>query len=840
MRILFAFGRVIANVPIHFAAHQKESAMFRVSSVRVRVAFLPALVILLFASASGARGQTPGVADSPPPDDPVVADLVNVHDRDDEPVRDMPPGIPMQYTLWRFEQLAGDPNIDTPTLQQFLDLAGIDYETDPGGVTRVQVEVVGREPNAPADPNDPNAVSLSPPSPGPILAVGGQVLDTFDNRHVALVPIDRLTDLAVTLGPSESIILPARPVLQEQTLGGNTQGQGLDLMHARSYRDAGYNGRAVIVGPPIRIAVFDSGFDDFAAAQGQRDVPPVIDPNQPNMRDAWGVVIPRVRGNLDAANNVAIFDETNHGTAVLEILYDLVPNARFYLYQIGDTRDFKSAITHAIRKNVSFINHSRSLLNQGWDDGTGVFNRELLRATKRGILFFNSAGNYAREHYQFGFRSRDRDKWHNFAGDDESLNVTVPNGYRIDVYMQFDVRHDRSLDLDLYLDKRVGNRFFSLLEVTNGGLPRLVGSISAHNATGGLFEFARAPTFEHAFWNNRTGNAVNVHVFVARAAGDPTIHPDFELFIVRTPLPGTPPGANLTDPEYVVSPKSITAPNNSLSARVVKVAAVNVANYNSAPNTNPVAGYSSRGPTNNNRTAVTIAGPACQRTFTLRPFCGTSCAAPAVCGLAAILKSGMPNLSGDQIRDALYYYALALKDWGVPGFFDIQLGRDDVYGYGGAVLPEVVIDVMPNRPNEIRLTNNPKSTVYVALMRSDTLDPVFGVRQIEVDHTKTLLRIGDNVYPPIGSPRIVDVNGDARPDALYGFILDPPPAAGNDVQVSLVGEFKPFRSGFRALRRDIPAIAWGGCERVDIIAPPQPRPAGVPHMRAAPDPPSVD
>ncbi len=78
------------------------------------------------------------------------------------------------------------------------------------------------------------------------------------------------------------------------------------------------------------------------------------------------------------------------------------------------------------------------------------------------------------------------------------------------------------------------------------------------------------------------------------------------------------------------------------------------------------------------------------------------------------------------------------------------------------VIEVINIDIYPNRtPNRVYLSRN--YTLYVAVLGSDTFDVTF-LNSATVKFGKT-----GTEASPMRAPMIRDLNGDGRPDAMYGF-----------------------------------------------------------------------
>ncbi len=98
------------------------------------------------------------------------------------------------------------------------------------------------------------------------------------------------------------------------------------------------------------------------------------------------------------AGTNAYGNPTNHGELVAQTVYDYAPEA-YYLFVNYDTEaDFVAATDWLTERRPDIVVHSNSFL-EGPFDGTGASARAVDRAAGAGILWFNSAGNYATKHW---------------------------------------------------------------------------------------------------------------------------------------------------------------------------------------------------------------------------------------------------------------------------------------------------------------------------------------------------------------------------------------------------------------------------------------------------------
>jgi hypothetical protein len=480
-------------------------------------------------------------------------------------------------------------------------------------------------------------------------------------------------------------------------------GEGPAQTHSDLYQEAGADGTGVTVG------VIDTQYDNFNAAQGNGDVPPA----------AQLTVVDSVGGAFGGAG------ANRHGTGCVENVFDHAPGANYRVYRIANTTHLGAAVTNMIAQAAPrLISHSLSWYNTGWADSSGPACAAALNAAQNGVLFFTSAGNRALSHYQATFVSAAGNPipgWHQFGAGDETNDINIPNNQTVSFYLQWNSA-DNTTDYDLYL-------------YNNAITVELAKSINVG-----------AANFESLSWTNTTGAAVNTHLGVRRMAGNAV---EFEIF-EATSSAGW---------QYLTSANSNTSPSNTNHQNVVSVGAVDHNWWGSPNGTNGIIeNYSSLGPTNGGLICPDICGPTNTTGFSYPGgFGGTSSATPNSVGTTAAAWSVDTTRTPVQIRTAIYTYALTYRDWGVAG-------HESTYGRGGIILPEVLIDIYPDRsPNPIYLSRN--YTIYVAVYGSETLDVANLTNTARFGRLLNSAPAAPTNFPPI----LMDLNGDGRQDAVLGF-----------------------------------------------------------------------
>jgi len=439
------------------------------------------------------------------------------------------------------------------------------------------------------------------------------------------IPISELVNVATAIQEFAYITLPIKPVANDVI------SEGLVLMNANAWQDCGYDGTGV------KVAVIDLGFDSLTEAQTNGDIPLSFD------SCSFG------SGGLES--------RTPHGTAVTEAIFDLVPNAEFYLYKIRDQTDFEMAVDSCDSNDVDIINHSCGWFNTGgYYNGTGLICSIVDTVISHGIVWVNSAGNSARYHYRTEAFRENASGYHIFPEPlNDTINPTGPyaDGQYVSIRLNWNDYLNQNQDYDLYLVQDTGN-------VTTKWV--LVDS-STTNQDGTNY-----PEEEIDYPNPDEGATYGVLVKNVSAG---TVY-DFTLFSLNQDFDYYTESSSLPDPGTVTD--------------VVTVGAINRIYYDPPE---IIETFSSRGPTNDGRIKPDVAAPDGCSSFTYRNqgagyWYGTSLSSPHTAGVCALIKSRFPSYSDTNTRE--YLYNNCTVDL-------LPTGKDNVYGHGKVVMPDIGITV---------------------------------------------------------------------------------------------------------------------------------------------------
>ena len=173
-------------------------------------------------------------------------------------------------------------------------------------------------------------------------------------------------------------------------------------------------------GQGVKVAIIDGGFKGANELSG--DMP----------------ARSRLRGH-DFTGEGLYSGEDVHGTACAEIIHDVAPEAELTLLKVGDLVDLENAKDLCIQEGIDIISHSMTWYGTGIGDGKGIACDIVNDAADNGILWVNAASNSAKSHYfqPWSNPDSDKDSWHNFNGEDETIGFQAERGTEIS--MLFDM-----------------------------------------------------------------------------------------------------------------------------------------------------------------------------------------------------------------------------------------------------------------------------------------------------------------------------------------------------------------------------------------------------------------
>ena len=450
----------------------------------------------------------------------------------------------------------------------------------------------------------------------------------------AYVPVSLLVEASRQEGVlSVRTIVPPQPD-QGTVVSGGVAAHGVPAWHA-----AGFRGRGV------KIGVIDLSFEGFAGLMGS-ELPATV-----NARCYSSVG--KFTANLsDCISTSSPERSRKHGTAVTEALFDIAPEADYYIADTSSYSDLLNTVNWMASQGIDIINMSLGWTFNGPGDGTTYYSNAPLKsvdaAVTGGIIWVNAAGNSARASWYGSFEDSDSDGLHQFnASGNECNGVTIDldplEGFTAQLRWA-DSWGGASKDLDLYL-----------IPVSGSAV-----SLSDAVVTSERDQSGDATDIPYERISRRHGQIANGEYCLAVNQTSGAAPSWIQLLVW---------GAS-DDLQHYVSAHSITNPAES---RNVGMLAAGAAPFS---DTSTIESFSSQGPTTDNRTKPDIVGADGGTSSTRGTWKGTSQASPHVAGLAALVKQVYPSRSPSSIASYLK---------------DNALGRDTVpnntWGYGFARLP---------------------------------------------------------------------------------------------------------------------------------------------------------
>jgi hypothetical protein len=479
-----------------------------------------------------------------------------------------------------------------------------------------------------------------------VTSLGGSVEGEIEGLVQAVMPFDRLEALEAHAGvqfvrpPLEANVPLAASRGQAAAVpsAGSIVGEEVAKTNADEWQSAGYTGAGVKVG-----IVDHFNGTTWANAQAAGEVP------------APAGTFCRYEG--DDCSGIFWTPPTPHGVAVAEIIHDMAPDAQLYLATVVTTTDLQEAVDYFASQGVDIVSRSLTAQYDGPGDGTGPIATVIDNAVAAGMAWFSSAGNAASdgssflgEYWRGTWVDANSNGCLDFAPGtppDEGLDFVCPftNGVRWS-----DFGAVNPTDYDVY--------------VFESGNPTPIGASEDDQSAG-------APPLELDI--PCTGD-VNYLVICLKDPLDPGNGTAGDVLEFMT---------NHGEMEYWQNPYSASGPaSDTASPGSLSVGAVD------PPLGTAIAPYSSQGPTNDglyggtDRIKPDISAASCVASFAYSPDCfdGTSAAAPAAAGAAAlVLEAGLATTPAE-IKT--YLMNGSTVDRG-------DAGPDNVFGAGELVLPSL-------------------------------------------------------------------------------------------------------------------------------------------------------
>jgi hypothetical protein len=382
-----------------------------------------------------------------------------------------------------------------------------------------------------------------------------------------------------------------------------------------------------VTGAGVTVGVMSDGVSHLANAVASGDLPA-------------GVVVLKNPGG-------------DEGTAMLEIVHDLAPDAGLAFYGPMTSADMVAGINALAAAGARVVVDDILFFDEPkFQDG--MIAQAARNFVTGGKVYVTAAGNEAQRHYRANYSptSGNAPFFHDYGAGDIGNSFSVPNNCNVRVILQWSNPNGASADnFDLFLARSSDGVVLTSSQNSQSGTQNAYEMLSFTNTTG-----ASLPVF------------IAIGEVSLSTIPSSTLILDYFVY----------PSCGLPALQYTVATDSVIG--HAAVSEVLSVAALNASTPTSAEP------YSSRGPASisfpsaESRSVPTISGVDCVTTevgllgFFPQPFCGTSASAPHVAAIAALVISRNPGLDSSDIVSIVTDSAV---DLGSVGF-------DFIFGFGRA------------------------------------------------------------------------------------------------------------------------------------------------------------
>jgi len=169
----------------------------------------------------------------------------------------------------------------------------------------------------------------------------------------------------------------ATPAASAALLGQGGVRMGADVLWSRG-----------LLGRGQTVAIVDEGFAGLDRSIALGELPP---------REQLTIRLFDPLGGEGGLTEIGL--PTQHGVRMAELVHDLAPEARLVLVGYRTIDQFDEAAAWIAAQGIPIVSHSNSFLTPPFD-GTGRAARAVDAAAAAGVLWVNSAGNYAQRHWR--------------------------------------------------------------------------------------------------------------------------------------------------------------------------------------------------------------------------------------------------------------------------------------------------------------------------------------------------------------------------------------------------------------------------------------------------------
>lgn len=425
-------------------------------------------------------------------------------------------------------------------------------------------------------------------------------------------------------------IISIREVMKPIVNGGSRLSEGLDNTFGHGVES--YLRMGNLAGDGVKIGVISDGVAGLAQSVASGDLP----------------------DNVVVLNNRYTGAE---GTAMLEIIYDLAPNAQLYFHDYGGSSlEFIDAINALAAQGVDIIIDDIVYLDEPFFEDSIIAKHIDQLVASSDILYFSSAGNFANSHYQGIFKPGFKNEVyeHDFnpaVSGAQRLPVKIAPYSSIIIMLQWNEPFNNSIkDLELAscADSDTTNCFISdNWQLGEGYSP--VEYIELTNSSGS-YKSQFITVYSEKTFTNLT----------------------FEIYVF---------GGATTSRDFTTRGDSTFG--HSTAASVISIAATEnlsiPSSYSSQGPFTMLGGVKRNKPDFIGRDCVSVTG---NGDFS-KTFCGTSAAAPHIGAIAALLLSNNPFLTRSQMIDALKGKAVDMHTVGYDflagnGFVHVGLFSNEI------------------------------------------------------------------------------------------------------------------------------------------------------------------
>lgn len=453
-----------------------------------------------------------------------------------------------------------------------------------------------------------------------VRSLGGQVQADFRNAVFALVPVPAIE----RLGALDPLYFAApQAMLRPAQLSAAAAGirDGISASRIEHLQKAGITGKGV------KIGVLDFGFQGLSKLVASGSLPK-----------------PKATRSFD---DKPLENGEIHGTACVEVIHDMAPDAELYLASIGSagTGDLKAAGDWLHAQGADIISFSGGT-QLSPHDGTGIDDQIVDDLVAKGVVWISAAGNEADAHWSGTVRDTGKPYVEFEDGRNGFLVKALPNG-QLSVVVTWDDWGSNPLvptsseDIDAYLF-----RF-----------------------DGGTADFRTPVASSRREQRGRSYPAEAIRL---------SAKPDEVFVLVLRAVHLTRPVKLhvATDPGEMEPTNPSGSVGSPATARTgIAVGAVDVVRGS-------LEVFSGQGPTDDGRVKPDVSAPDRIVTFSYRGqnpegrFSGTSAACPHVSGFAALLRQMYPRATTEELRRLIVQNVRAMG----PGAPNNQFGYGHIDG----------------------------------------------------------------------------------------------------------------------------------------------------------------